>query len=399
MGLRKRNICVGVLVACFAILLYLVFLLITADTLVTIGNRIEGVFGACSDFNVEVFREGVKTITSGVFVSALVAVLFYLQEYSKIKKESVRDIIALGREICKKFEAVPTFEIVGEEAKLKKACYLEEKQNKRYSEMIAFSEEKIEELKKKKAAKKIIDEIEERIDFFEKRKSDKAKNKLTDYWKKNRKDKAWIDNALFTLVPEYDERIQRSKSAYMSIMALDLSALEELVNNYDSSGDFSKKKISLLNEKVKDKSILGNLSESNFNSKDIAKRILIIYKRAKECVENAFKINSVDIERASNEQLLDVIIQLQPHFIKQTKVEFYGGIVAKPLTIIEADYSVMKYHMENLFSILTFSLSDMYSYAQESSFIRPAQRYYGNVCVGSVVLNSEETLNMLNIYR
>ena len=402
MWIKRKNIKSGLLVAGIALGIYLWFLLINTEKLISIGNGIEGIFGLCSSFDVEIFREGVKTITSGIFGSALVAVLFYIQEYNRMKIENVREIISLGRELCEKFDVIPSFPVGNDEAILKKEYYLEYKQNQSYREVIKKTKELCEKASKEKgkAAEAFIKEVKLNNKKIEGLISTKAESDLSVFWEKAGRTEEWIEERKHWLIDEYDKLILKSKNCYLDILSIDLHSLRDAVNSFDSARPMLKKRRDYIAKKISDKYILGELGDSNYSAKDVAERTLYIFERAKALVAYTFEKNCVDLEFVTNVQLIDSIMELQTAFIRQTEIEYArGGKSGESLLKLSPDYRVMRYHMENLFAILLFEFTGKYDYLGRESFIRPATRYSTGTFLTTVVTDMETTLNMLNIYR
>lgn len=402
MFIKRKNIKSGLLVAFVALGIYLLFLSIKTETLISIGNGIEGIFGVCSDFDVEIFREAIKTITSGIFGSALVAVLFYIQEYNRMKIENIREIIAIGRELCEKFDVIPSFAVGNEEAILKKEYYLEYKQNKAYREAIEKSKEICEKARKehRKDADTFINEVKRNNKRIEEMISTKAENDLICFWEKVGRTEDWISERRNWLIDEYDKLILKSKNCYIDILSIDLHSLRDVVNSFDSARPMLEKQKEFIRKRIPDKYILGELGESNYSAKDIAERILNILERAKALVAYTFEKNCVDIEYATNVQLIDSIMELQNVFIRQTEIDAVrGGKNGECLLKLSPDYKVMRYHMENLFAILMFEFTGKYDYQGRELFIRPDTRYSTGTFLTTVITDMETTLNMLNIYR
>lgn len=399
MGVLKRNIILGTVVCIISLTLYSIFLYISTDVLISIGNRIESFFGFYAEMDVNLFRELIKTVTSGVFGSSIVAIIFYVQEYIKTKQDTIEKIISVSRDICALFNKIPLVYVDGKEAELTQKYYVENQKNIVVKETADKLSEYVSSIENTEAREKLGSEVIEGNKKLEELVRNDAKNELVKYWKtKEAPDSKLTDDEyseqLEQLVLRCNTLIDNSMLCYLKILQRDLSELRDLTVYIDFFFPYNRCKMEKIKEKCEKTDFLGG--SERITRRYIVERLLEFYTRSIKAVQYHFVTNGIDPDNYSKDdrgKILKAIQDLQYLFVGliPTKIEE---------TKVYAEYSRMQYMTENLHLLLLCdAIKQEFAYKPVTSFIRPAKRYHYGQVLTTTVVSSQEMMDILDVYH
>lgn len=399
MGVLKRNIILGTVVCIISLTLYSVFLYISTDVLISIGNRIESFFGFYAEMDVNIFRELIKTVTSGVFGSSIVAIIFYIQEYIKTKQDTIEKIISVSRDICTLFNKIPLVYVDGKEAELTQKYYVEKQDNDDIKETIDELSAYVSSIEDTEAREKLRSLVIEKNKKLEEMGRNDAENELVKYWKTKEETNSKLTDDYYSeqleqLVLRCNTLIDNSMLCYLKILQRDLSELRDLTVYIDFFFPYNRRRMKRIKEKCEKTDFFG--ASERITRRYIVERLLEFYTRSIKAVQYHFATNGIDPDNYSKDdrgKILKAIQNLQYLFVGLIPTKIEG-------TTVYVEYNRMQYMTENVHSLLLCdALKQEFAYKPETSFIRPAKRYYYGQVLTTTVLSSQDMMDILDVYH
>ncbi len=254
----KRNIDVAYIVCINSLLFFSYIHFLSENRLYEIGTNIENFFHFHTDINVLTMQSFLTAISSGIFASTLVALVFYKQEFKRNKEEVFSKILKCNSEITKLYANIPYIEYLGNTdfEKLARCYYYEYYDNLCYEEALKAVEEYIKKSTKSvKRAPKI-----EYKQMDKKAISHKSEKQLKDFLSncKNNieafsdKGNYKIQDILDGIVNTLDYKIEKASIVYNKILKYDMTELEKLVEDVCIKNKISHRRKRFILERMKD---------------------------------------------------------------------------------------------------------------------------------------------------
>lgn len=396
MNLRIKHVkkALGVIFA--MLIIFTIFNFISTEAMLYVGNTIEGNLGLHTNIDVEKVRSFITAISSGILGSAIVAMLFYINEYASEKKDKILKIVRESNKLQKIYREFPFLEHEGDYYRLERNYYFEYLDNKRKKKFNDAIDNLVHTVPKK--MKREIREHNKRIIQTE---SFKYRNELKEILENNpeiRKrrfsdDVIEVEQSLKDILVKYDMYIDRMMETIKKLNRYEYENLELYVEEYKCVLNFTKSKkrkiLKYFNPEINEiERIYPYVLNEKVSSEIIANRIYIIHKRFIEKI-NTHMQNIEDIKRcADRKQAFSLFIQLQK--------DIYGTDVKK-LSEIELHYAYNKLNMcvDNLQWILIGELTNSYKYYSQERYVRKGE----SVEYGGATKLIDMTGAYMDIYR
>ncbi|MES5865872.1 hypothetical protein [Bacillus cereus group sp. RP32] len=407
MILRIKHVKIALGIIFIMLIIFSIFNFISTDIMLYIGNAIEYKLGVHSNIDVEKIRSFITTISSGVLGSAIVAMIFYLNEYNSEKAEKIRKILRENNKIQKIYKEIPFLEHEGDYYKKERNFYFEYLDNKNKRKINETLDDFV-----RTAPKKMKRKIREYNKEFRKVESFKSRNELKEVLEKHpeiRKsrfsdDVIEVDQRLRDIIIEYDMYVEKMMEIIRILKRHDLEELKLCVEEYKCAFNFTKAKkrkiLKCFNPKIEgiERIYPYGLNE-NVSSEVIANRIYKIHKRLIEKIDARMqKIEDINQTR-DRIQAFSLFLSLQD--------EIYGaGIGNIPVTSnnevtsnIEIHYAYNKINMcvDNLQWILFGELTNGYKYRSQGYYAKKIESFENGIKTKTIEMDGRTVFG--DIYR
>lgn len=419
----KRNIYVAEIVSILSLLFFIYIHFSSENRLYEIGTSIEKFFHFHTDINVLAMQSFLTAISSGIFVSTLVAWIFYKQEFERNKEIVFSKILECNSEIAKLYANIPYIEYLGNTdfEKLARCYYYEYYDNLLYEEALKAGEEYIKKLSK--SAKRKL-----KIKYNQMAKeaiSHKAEKQLKDFlsnYKNNieafsDKEAYTIPDILNDIVKTLDYKIEKASVAYNEILEYDMTELEKLIEDVCVKNKISHRRKRFVLERMKDYDLIFpalnislldivkkqmecllekrslcdkiemfyNIYQGNIVSvENITERLLTLHKRAQTHIETKFDMdNFAQLKKYNKKEKLQTLMWLQSVFIDNTKIM----LIDEEMNIV---YNKFNYYVVNLGRLLLFEITDRYEFAEKTLFAIKNDRFKGGSHIFSKCFNGKD---------
>lgn len=323
----KKHIIIAIIICTLSITIYTIFQFISTKILLEVGDIIESLFGFTSRIDVDDVRSYIITLSSGIFISTIVALIFYLNEYRMNKEKAIRRIIDINQEICQKYSKLTyiayTFDT--ELGKLAISYYLEFYHNKLTEYIKSVGESYIKQLPKKN--KRVLkNQIKNNFDYEAKY---EKQNKLKEYLHEHPEELIvghgdnehiiTVEQKLSDIVKELDYKLELMLKIYQELMEIDLNELLELEQEASQFLSLNRKQMREVKEAYDDVSNWTDL----LDYKNPAKTIYSIHSRSIKKIRSAY--NYYDISECKEYNKIDIInfvLHLQKSYISKTYFKF-----------------------------------------------------------------------------
>lgn len=245
MNLRIKHVkkALGVIFA--MLIIFTIFNFISTEAMLYVGNTIEGNLGLHTNIDVEKVRSFITAISSGILGSAIVAMLFYINEYASEKKDKILKIVRENNKLQKIYREFPFLEHEGDYYRLERNYYFEYLDNKRKKKFNDAIDNLVHTVPKK--MKREIREHNKRIIQTE---SFKYRNELKEILENNpeiRKrrfsdDVIEVEQSLKDILVKYDMYIDRMMETIKKLNRYEYENLELYVEEYKCVLNFTKSK-------------------------------------------------------------------------------------------------------------------------------------------------------------
>lgn len=384
MVLRIKHVKIALGIIFIMLIIFTIFNFISTDIMLYIGNAIEYKLGVHSNIDVEKIRSFITTISSGVLGSAIVAMIFYINEYNSEKTEKIRKIFRENNRIQKIYKEIPFLQHEGDYYKKEQYYYFEYLHNKSKREFNEALDNIVHAVPKKRKRK--IREFNKQIREIE---SFKYRNELKEVLEKHpeiRKrrfndDVIEVEQRLKDIIVEYDMYVEKMIGIIRMLKRHDFEELKLCVEEYKCAFNFTRVKkrkiLKCFNPEIKgmERIYPYDLNE-NVSSEIIANRIYIIHKRLIEKID----VHMQDIENINQhgdrKRAFALFLWLQD--------EIYGtGIKNIPsvnsnnevISTTEIHYAYNKINMcvDNLQWILFGELTNRYQYRSQEYYVKKGE--------------------------
>lgn len=418
MRIKKRNIQVAIDICIISFLIYLFVHFSSEETLLEIGNKIEGSFGWCSNIQVTTMQSFITTIMSGIFASTLVALFFYVQEYQREKEVQLTKLIKMNKDICKSYREIPYIGYNSENDfdKLARKYYLEYYDNILIEEISKSNNELL-----KKIPKAMRRELRQKVNEYISKQSNNAERKLISYIKNNpcilntriKGVDLTIEEKLQDIIKELDYKLDKAIKAYKTILSIDLTEMEDMLEDIDTFWGYGRKKRNFIKKKIGDETIypflylstqdifsaqLRNMKNQKYlydkvvvlhmvkeqykcSTENTAQRICDIQRRGQTYIEKTFEFFDMEeLKKYNKAQLLSGLLTLQQVFLDTDKRKICIGQNNNDITYA---YNKFVYYMTNLDNILLLDLTERLKFSQTEDFVIGLDRFEGGgrICV------------------
>lgn len=326
----KNHIIIATIICIISISIYTIFQFISLDRLLEIGNNLESILGIKTEFSVDNVRAYIITLTSGIFISTIVALIFYLNEFRDKKENAINRFITINQDICKKYSELTyiAYTYDTELGKLAINYYLEYYDNK-YTEYIKkIGEEYISQ--QPKSVKRVL-KTEMKNNSAYALKYEKQ-NLLLNYLKEHPNTLAvgHGDNEhsitpkqkLSDIVNELDYKLDLMLKTYQDLMNINLNELLELEQEVSHFFSLNRKQICVIQKTYDD--VIKQIGLLDY--KLTAKKIYSIHHKSIEKIKSAYSYFDIS-ECAEYEKkcIIDFVLFLQPFFISNTYIQFLNS--------------------------------------------------------------------------
>lgn len=396
MNLRIKHVkkALGVIFSMFII--FTIFNFISAEDLLYIGNNIEDKLGLHTNLDVETVRSFITVISSGILGSSIVAMLFYLNEYTSEKKEKIHSIIRENKKLQKIYREFPYIEYEGDYYKLEQNYYFEHLDNERKRK---FNDalDKLVHI----APKKMKSEIRENNKKIKEIQSFEYRNELKEVLENNpqiRKrrfsdDVIGVERSLKDILVKYDIYIESMMETIKNLNIFDYENLELYVKEYKCAFKFSKAKkrkiLKHFNPEIEEiQLIYPFVLNENVSSEMIADRIYKINKNFIGKINTNMQMVKNINRYEDRKQAFSIFIFLQKDIYGTDKKVILGK---------EIHYAYNKLNMcvDNLQWILLAELTNRYKYYSQERYVRKGE----SVEYGGMAKTLEMTEAYVDIYR
>jgi len=391
MNLRIKHVKKALGVIFCMIIIFTIFNFISTDTMIDVGNSIEYKLGVHSNIDVEKVRSFITTISSGIIGSAIVAMLFYINEYNSEKKEKILKIIRENNKIQKIYRKIPYLQHEGDYYKLEQLYYCEYLDNKwkrGFNEAI----DKFVHTVPKKMKREII-EHNKKIREIESSKHRNELKEVLDNHPEIRKrrfsdDVIEVEQRLKDIIVKYDMYIDKMVDSIETLKRYDFGELRLCVEEYECvfNFDINKKRkiLKCFNSEIKEvKRIYPYALKEKVSSEIIANRIYSIHKRLLEKIDVHMQ-NIEDINKCGDrKEALRLFFWFQNEIygtgIKNISIENSNNedISEK---VIPYSYNLLNMCVDNLQWILFGELTNRYEYHSQEYYLRKGESVeYGSM--------------------
>lgn len=361
----KKHIIIAIIICTLSITIYTIFQFISTKILFEVGDIIESLFGFTSRIDVDDVRSYIITLSSGIFISTIVALIFYLNEYRMNKEKAIRRIIDINQEICQKYSKLTyiayTFDT--ELGKLAISYYLEFYHNKLTEYIKSVGESYIKQLPKKN--KRVLkNQIKNNFDYEAKY---EKQNKLKEYLHEHPEELIvghgdnehiiTVEQKLSDIVKELDYKLELMLKIYQELMEIDLNELLELEQEASQFLSLNRKQMREVKEAYDDVSNWTDL----LDYKNPAKTIYSIHSRSIKKIRSAY--NYYDISECKEYNKIDIInfvLHLQKSYISKTYFKFLDT---------DLEYNHFLYIQNSLNQILRLKLKGNLTVIDKNNFL------------------------------
>lgn len=361
----KKHIIIAIIICTLSITIYTIFQFISTKILLEVGDIIESLFGFTSRIDVDDVRSYIITLSSGIFISTIVALIFYLNEYRMNKEKAIRRIIDINQEICQKYSKLTyiayTFDT--ELGKLAISYYLEFYHNKLTEYIKSVGESYIKQLPKKN--KRVLkNQIKNNFDYEAKY---EKQNKLKEYLHEHPEELIvghgdnehiiTVEQKLSDIVKELDYKLELMLKIYQELMEIDLNELLELEQEASQFLSLNRKQMREVKEAYDDVSNWTDL----LDYKNPAKTIYSIHSRSIKKIRSAY--NYYDISECKEYNKIDIInfvLHLQKSYISKTYFKFLDT---------DLEYNHFLYIQNSLNQILRLKLKGNLTVIDKNNFL------------------------------
>ncbi|MCM3146118.1 hypothetical protein [Brevibacillus sp. MER 51] len=402
MHLRIKHVekALGVIFTMFIV--FTIFSFISTETMLYVGNAIEYKLGIHSNIDVEKVRSFILAISSGVLGSAIVAMIFYINEYNSEKREKILKIVRENNKLQKIYREIPFLEHEGEYYKLERLYYLEYLDNKRKRKSNEAIDKFVQTVPRKMKPK--IREYNKKIREIE---SFKHRNKLKEVLenhpeiRKRRfsEDVIEVEQKLKDILVKYDMYIDKMMESIKTLKGYDYEELKLCVEEYESVFNFSKAKkrkiLKFFNPEIKEiKRIYPYALNEKVSSEIIANRIYTIHKRLVKKID-AHMQNIEDINKSGERSEALGLFLLFQNEIYGTDIKYIPKV--NPEIEIQYVYNILNMCVDNLQWILFGELSNRYEYQSQEYYVRKGESVeYGSM---TKIIEMEGKTAYGDIYR
>ncbi|WKT76880.1 hypothetical protein [Lysinibacillus fusiformis] len=374
MNLRIKHVKKAINVIFAMLFIFTIFNFISTDIMLHIGNAVEHKLGVHSNIDVEKVRSFFTTISSGILGSAIVAMIFYINEYNSEKREKILKIARENNKLQKIYREIPFIEHEGEYYKLEQLYYfeyLDNKSKRKFNESIDNVAHNLPK-KMKREIREFNNKIR-RIELFDHR--NELKEVLENYPEIRKRrfsdDVIGVEQSLKDIIVKYDIYIDKMMETIKTLKRYDYEELKLCVEEYKCVFNFTKAKkrkiLKYFNPEIKEiQEIYPFALNEKVSSEIIANRIYTIHKRFVEKID-AHMQQIEDIDNYENrKQAFSLFLLFQK--------EIYGT-GEKVISEIEIQYAYNKLNMcvDNLQWILFGELTNRYEYRSQGYYIRKGE--------------------------
>ncbi len=390
MILKRKHLLCGLAICITCLVVYIVFSIWGENILISIGNQIEKVTGP-SAVMPSVPLEIIKTLTSGIFISTIVAMVFYNQEYLKLHEENIKQVIASSQKLADLYAQIPYLMDPDEDNSLIIGFFKERSRNNVIEERLELFDSitskyrsEIEAEPDENAKNLIEQDISASRQKIEKEIVHEQENKYRESLIKNGVNPDIVDIQLEKCFSLLDEKVEKCRDIYMQILDYDMEELKSLCNGLDPFLEIKKP------AEIDEETVWNDLgSSNNMSANMVAKRLFSMYERGKLVIRAPFGMDGHDIDTCAKEDLIVPVLFIQKHFLFKENMRL---VLNDPNTVTPICYSKFNYTIAALHELLSFCTYRRKRKLSKFQFAKTNPNYR------SFTLSSEDTEIIKNIY-
>ncbi|WP_413406697.1 hypothetical protein [Paenibacillus amylolyticus] len=378
MHLRIKHLEKAIFIIIFMFVVFTYFNFISTEKMIYIGNVIEKKLGLHFEADVEKVRSFIMAISSGILGSAIVAMIFYINEYNSDKREQILKIVRENNKLQKIYTEIPFLEHEGEYYKLERLYYREYLNNKRKRNFNEAIDNVVKDVpkKKKREFRQYNNKIKE-IESFKYRA--KLKQVLENHpeIRKRRfsEDVLEVEQKLKDILVKYDMYIDKMMESIDTLKRYDYEELKLCVEEYKSIFNYSivkkRKILRFLSPEIK-RIYPYDLNEK-VSSEIIAKRIYKIHKRLVEKIGSHMQ-NIEDINKSGDRSDALGLFLLFQNEIYGLGVKSISTVNSKNEATSEMKihyaYNILNMCVDNLQWILFAELTNRHEFRSQEYYVR-----------------------------
>ena len=326
----KNHIIIATIVCIISISIYTIFQFISLDRLLEIGNNLESILGIKTEVSVDNIRTYVITLTSGIFISTIVALIFYLNEYRVKKENAINKFITINQEICKKYSDLTyiAYTYDTELGKLAINYYLEYYDNKFTEYIKGIGEDFIKQ--QPKSVKRVLKTQMKNNSAYELKYE--KQNLLKQYLKEHpdtlvvghgdNEHSITPEQKLSDIVKELDYKLDLLLKTYQELMNINLNELFELEQEISQFFSLNRKQICEIQKEYDDVIKQIDLTDYKFT----AKKICSIHYKSIAKIKSAYSYFDIsECTEYEKKCIIDFVLFLQRFYISNTYIEFLNS--------------------------------------------------------------------------
>lgn len=426
MKTKKRNIELAKEVCILMLIIFSIIHFLSEESLLLMGSKFEKLLHIHSEISVLKMQSFIEAIVTGILGSALVALVFYIQDYQSERERVLKKMMDFSDDYCNNYSKIPYCRYFEENeySKLARKLYYEYYDNKQKKELKDIADGYLKTVPKA-ARRGLKIEVENNKELQE---CHDARSQIEEYLRtfvyKNIDEKKrgeCIENEINTIIKEIDYKSELASDAYKQIMEIDLSKFSDLVESITTFKAYGYLKKGDLKKKLRDKEVFPQLyisicelmreqmrhiklqhgiygkrmaayyvwSEYKCNTKNVSTRMLRIIQRTQKYIHVQFSIHNYDdMKKYNKKELLSLLMILQENIILKENHKIIPN--SEPITF---SYNKVVYGVNNLKMILLYDLTERYEYREKFAYAMKKDAYENN---GHVWSNSFSGNDMRN---